>query len=189
HSPAPPVVSGYAAKPVTNTVATPGVAGGKAQHLISGGDIPAEWWTVFHSRELNALIEQALSHNPDLAAARAALLVAHENTRAQHGAFAPKVTAGAGITREQDPSGALAPVPSNNAFLYTLVTPQLSVSYAPDVFGLTKRTVESAAAQEQASRYQMIAVDITLSANVAAAVIEEASLQDQIDTTNELIGI
>ena len=93
------------------------------------------------------------------------------------------------ITRQKDPSATLAPVPANNSFAYTLVTPQLSVSYVPDVFGLNKRTVEAAAAQEQASRYQMIAVDITLSANVAEAVIEEASLQDQIDTTNELIGI
>ena len=57
------------------------------------------------------------------------------------------------------------------------------------MFGLNKRTVEAAAAQEQASRYQMIAVDITLSANVAQAAIQEASLEDQIDTTNELIGI
>ncbi len=99
------------------------------------------------------------------------------------------MTAGVGITREQDPSGTLAPVPSNNAFLYTLVTPQLSVSYMPDVFGLNKRTVEAAAAQEQASRYQMIAADITLSANVVAAAIQEASLEDQIDATRELIDI
>jgi NodT family efflux transporter outer membrane factor (OMF) lipoprotein len=138
---------------------------------------------------MNALIAEALAHNPDLKAAQAALLVAHENTLGQRGAYAPKVTAGASITREKDPSGTLAPVPSNNAFLYTLITPQLSVSYTPDVFGLTKRTVESAAAQEQAARYQMIAVDITLSANVAAAVIQLASIQDQIDATNDLIGI
>ena len=65
----------------------------------------------------------------------------------------------------------------------------MSVSYSPDVFGLNKRTVESLAAQEQATRYQMIAVDITLSANVAEAAITEASLEDQIATTNELIGI
>jgi NodT family efflux transporter outer membrane factor (OMF) lipoprotein len=80
-------------------------------------------------------------------------------------------------------------VPANNSFAYTLVTPALSVSYTPDVFGLNKRTVEGLAAQEQATRYQMIAVDITLSANVALAAITEASLEDQIDTTNELIGI
>jgi NodT family efflux transporter outer membrane factor (OMF) lipoprotein len=187
--PAPPAVSGYSLQPPRATAATPGIPGGQEQRFISDAQIPAEWWTLFHSKELNTLIEQALAHNADLQAAQAALLVAHENTLSQRGAYLPKVTAGASITREKDPSGTLAPVPSNNAFLFTLVTPQLSISYMPDVFGLTKRTVESAAAQEQASRYQMIAVDITLSANVAAAVIQEASLQDQIDTTNELIGI
>jgi NodT family efflux transporter outer membrane factor (OMF) lipoprotein len=182
-------VSGYSLQPPRATAATPGIPGGQEQRFISGAQIPAEWWTLFHSKELNTLIEQALAHNADLKAAQAALLVAHENTLSQRGAYLPKVAAGASITREKDPSGTLAPVPSNNAFLFTLVTPQLSISYTPDVFGLTKRTVESAAAQEQASRYQMIAVDITLSANVAAAVIQEASLEDQIDTTNELIGI
>jgi NodT family efflux transporter outer membrane factor (OMF) lipoprotein len=190
HTPAPPAVSAYTSRPLPQaTAATPGVAGGEPQHFISGADIPAEWWTLFHSQQLNALIEQALAHNADLKAAEAALLAAHENTLAQRGAYLPKVTAGVSVTREKDPSGTLAPVPSNNAFLFTLITPQLSVSYTPDVFGLNKRTVESLAAQEQASRYQMIAVDITLSSNVAAAVIQKASLEDQIEATNELIGI
>ena len=188
--PAPPAVSSYTPQkePMT-TVATPGATGGKAQRLIAGGDIPADWWTLFHSPQLNALIQEALAHNADLKAAQAALLVAHENTRAQKGAYAPQVSAGASITREKDPSATLAPVPANNASSYTLITPQLSVSYTPDVFGLNKRTVENLAAQEQATRYQMIAVDITLSANVALAAIQEASLEDQIATTNELIEI
>jgi len=188
--PAPPPVSRYTQgqQPQTTTT-TPGVPGGNAQRLVAGADIPADWWTLFHSRALNDLIEQALAHNADLKAAQAALLVAHENTRAQRGAYAPQVSAGASITRQKDPSATLAPVPANNSFAYTLVTPQLSVSYVPDVFGLNKRTVEGLAAQERASRYQMLAVDITLSANVAEAAIQEASLQDQIDTTNELIGV
>ena len=187
--PAPPPVSSYTLAPPTTTEATPGVPGGTAQRFVAAADIPADWWTLFHSPALNALIAEALANNADLKAAQAALLVAHETTRAQHGAALPQVSAGAGITREKDPSAALAPVPSNNAFLYTLATPQLSVSYVPDVFGLNKRTVEAAAAQEQASRYQMVAVDITLSANVAEAAIQAASLEDQIETTNELIGL
>jgi NodT family efflux transporter outer membrane factor (OMF) lipoprotein len=187
--PALPPVSEYTARPPNTTDATPGVPGGKAQHFVAGGEIPADWWTLFHSKPLNALIEQALANNADLKAARAALLVAHENTRAQHGAALPQVSAGAGVTREKDPPAALAPVPSNNAFLYTLATPQLSVSYVPDVFGLNKRTLEAAAAQEEASRYEMIAIDITLTANVVQAAIQEASLEDQIGTTNELVGI
>jgi NodT family efflux transporter outer membrane factor (OMF) lipoprotein len=189
-APAPPTVAGYTAYPLpAATVATPGVPGGEAQRFVSGGDIPADWWTLFHSRPLDALIQQALANNPSLKAAQAALLVAHENMRAQRGAYAPKVSAGIGISRERDPTGSLAPTPSNNASLFTLVTPQLSVSYVPDVFGLNRRTVEAAAAQEQASRYQMIATDIALSANVAAAAIQQASLEDQVEATRALIGI
>src|SRR3954454_3522989 len=188
-APALPAVSTYDAKPVETTAATPGVPGGQAQRFVRGADIPADWWTLFHSKPLNALIAQALAHNADLKAAEAALLVAHENTLAQRGAYLPQVGAGASITREKDPSATLAPVPANNSFAYTLVTPSVSVSYTPDVFGLNKRTVENLAAQEQATRYQMVATDITLSANVALAAITEASLEDQIDTTNELIGI
>jgi len=187
--PPAPTVSHYTQTPMPQTTAaTPGVPGGGAQHFVSSAQIPADWWTLFHSRELNELVEAALSHNPDLKAAQAALLVAHENARAQRGAYAPQVGAGASITRERDPSATLAPVPANNSFAYTLVTPQLSVSYVPDVFGLNKRTVEATAAQEQATRYQMVAVDITLSANVAEAAITEASLEDQIDATKALIG-
>jgi NodT family efflux transporter outer membrane factor (OMF) lipoprotein len=165
------------------------VPGGAAQQFVAGADIPSQWWTLFHSRALNDLIEQALAHNADLKAAQAALLVAHENTLAQKGAYAPQVSAGATVTRQKDPSATLAPVPANNSFAYTLVTPSVSVSYTPDVFGLNKRTVENLAAQEQATRFEMIATDITLSANVAEAAITEASLEDQIATTNELIGI
>jgi NodT family efflux transporter outer membrane factor (OMF) lipoprotein len=186
--PAAPAVSSYSANPPQTTVATPGVPGGQAQHFVSG-DLPADWWRLFHSRQLNALIEQALTHNPNLKAAQAALLVAHENMLAQHGAYLPQVGAGASLTREKDPSATLAPVPANNSFAYTLATPSVSVSYTPDVFGLNKRTVESLAAQEQATRYEMIATDITLSTNVALAAITEASFEDQIATTNDLIGI
>lgn len=188
-SPAAPAVSSYTARTPQTTEGTPGVPGGQSQHFVSNSDIPADWWTLFRSRRLNALIQQALANNTDLKAAEAALRVAHETTRAQRGAYSPHVSLGPSITREKDPSETLAPVPANNAFLYTLITPALSVSYVPDVFGLNKRTVEAAAAQEESSRYQMIAVDITLTANVVQAAVTEASLEDQIDTTNELIGI
>ncbi|HEY5337056.1 MAG TPA: efflux transporter outer membrane subunit [Rhizomicrobium sp.] len=184
-----PNVSGYTDPPLGTTAATPNVAGGEAQTFAAGGDIPADWWTLFHSKPLNELIAQSLANNHDLKAAQAALTVARENAQAQRGAFFPNVSAGFSATREQDPPGSLAPVPSNNSFLYNLYTPQVSVSYTPDVFGLTRRTVESAEAQEQAARFQMIAAHITLSANVATAAIGEASLEAQVDATRQLIAI
>lgn len=189
HKPAAPPAGSLVAGPLPTTASTADVAGGQAQHFTSGGDIPAQWWTLFHSTALNALIEQSLASNPDLKAAQAALSVARENALAQRGARYPGVTAGFSASRQQDPPGALAPVPSNNAFLYNLFTPQVSVSYVPDVFGLNRRTEESLQAQEQAARFQMIATHVTLSTNVVAAAVQEASLRAQIDATHQLVDI
>ena len=186
--PAAPDVGGYTDHPLSTTTASAHIAGGQAQEFVKGGDIPADWWTLFHSTALNALIEQSLANNHDLKAAQAALRVARENALAQRGAFYPSVTVGFSASRQMQPQS-LAPVPITNAFQYDLFTPQVSVSYAPDVFGLTRRTVESADAQEQSARFQMIAAHITLSANVAAAAIQEASLEAQVDATRQLIAI
>ena len=187
--PAAPTVTAYVDHPLATTAASPGVVGGDAQRFVTGGDIPADWWTLFHSRPLNDLIARALANNPNLKAAEAALAAARENSLAQRGNFLPHVSAGASVTRQQDPTGSLAPVPSSNASLYTLFTPQLSVSYVPDVFGLNRRTAEAAAAQAEGVRYQLIAADISLSANVAAAAIQDASLEDQVYATRQLIDI
>ena len=45
----------------------------------------------------------------------------------------------------------------------------------PDVFGLTRRTVELAEAQADAARYQMLAAYTTLVNNVVATAVQEAS--------------
>ena len=188
HKPAAPTVRGYTAAPLPTTVATPDVAGGEAQRFASGADIPGDWWTLFHSQPLNELITQSLASNPDLKAAQAALSAARETVLAQRGAYYPSVSANFAASRQRQ-AGTIAPTPSSNAFEYSLFTPQVSVAYVPDVFGLTRRTVEQAKAQEQAVRYQLIAAHLTLTSNVTAAAIQEASLQEQVDATRQLIDI
>ncbi len=59
----------------------------------------------------------------------------------------------------------------------------------PDVFGLNRRTVESLQAQAEQARFALAASHITLSSNVVAAAIQEASLRAQIDATRQLIAI
>ena len=188
-APAAPAVDRYLSQPADATAASPTVAAGAAQRFVQGGDIPAQWWQLFHSQPLDALIGQALANNADLKAAQAALLAARENALAGRGAYYPSVSVGASANRQQDPPGALAPVPSSNASLYNLLTAQVSVSYMPDVFGLNRRTVESLDAQAQAARYEMLATDIALSANVAVSAIQIASLREQIRATQELAAI
>jgi NodT family efflux transporter outer membrane factor (OMF) lipoprotein len=184
--PAAPNVNGYTPAPLSNTAATPDVSGGQSQAFANGIDISADWWTLFHSQPLNDLIHQALVNNPDLKAAQAALKVAGENVLAQRGAYFPSVGAGFAASRQRQ-SGQIAPVLNSNAFLYNLFTPQVTVSYVPDVFGLNRRTVESLQAQQQEVRYQMIATYTTLTSNVVVTAIQASSLQQQIDVTRQLI--
>jgi NodT family efflux transporter outer membrane factor (OMF) lipoprotein len=186
--PAAPDVGGYTPAPITTTNSTPNLAGGEAQHLVDGKDIPGEWWELFHSQPLDDLIERALKANPDLKAAQAALLVARENVLAQRGFYYPSVTGSMTVTRARTAYD-LSPALNANIQNYSLYTPQVSVSYVPDVFGLNRRSVESLEAQAQQARFALIATQITLSSNVAAGAIQEASLRGQIAATDELIAI
>ena len=185
--PAAPDVEEYSAHPLSATAAA-NVAGGDAQRFAKGQDISADWWTLYHSAPLNELIDHSLANNHDLKAAQAALSVARENVLAQRGGYYPSVTGSFSATRQRQ-SGQIAPALNSNAFLYNLFTPQVTVSYVPDVFGLNRRTVESLEAQEQGVRFQMAATYTTLTANVVVTAIQVASLQMQIDATRQLVDI
>jgi len=186
--PAPPPGDSFVAAPLGTTTATTNVAGGQAQAFVAGMEIPAQWWQLFHSKPLNDLIERALTNNPDLKAAQQALVVAQENLKAQRGAYFPQVSGSFAASRQKQ-SDLIAPTPNENIFQYNLFTPQVSVSYVPDVFGLNRRTVEASKAQEENVRYQMMATYLTLTANVVVGAIQEASLRAQIETTRQLLAI
>ncbi|MGD0865106.1 MAG: efflux transporter outer membrane subunit [Rhizomicrobium sp.] len=184
--PASPDVATYTPQPLSTTVATPNVAGGAAQSFVDGSDLSGDWWTLFHSQPLNALIDEALKNNHDLKAAQAALKAAREHVLAQKGAYYPSVSGGYSASRQKQ-SNLISPTPNENVFQYNLFTPEVSVSYTPDIFGLNQRTVESLQAQEQQTRFQMVATYTTLTSNVAVTAIELGATQAQIDATNDLI--
>jgi NodT family efflux transporter outer membrane factor (OMF) lipoprotein len=186
--PAAPDVCGYTSAPLASTSGVTNVAGGEAQRFLSGADIPGEWWTLFHSKALNDLIERSLKANPSLKAAQAALAVAREGVLAQNGAYYPSVAGGFSAARQKTSSN-LSPTPNSGALYFNLYTPQVNVSYAPDVFGLNRRTVESLKAQAEQARFALAATHITLSANVALTAIQEASLREQIAATQKLMAI
>ena len=186
--PPPPAVSGYTKEPFGTTVATTNLLGGEAQRLVTGADIPGQWWTLFHSAALNDLIELSLSNNPSIKSAQAALRAARENVLAQRGSYFPSITGSFSAARQRT-SQEISPTPNSGALYFSLYTPQVSVSYVPDVFGLNRRTVESLKAQEDQARFALAATHITLSANVAATAIQEAALHGQIEATRQLVDI
>jgi NodT family efflux transporter outer membrane factor (OMF) lipoprotein len=156
------------------------------QHFVQGLDIPGQWWTLFRSPALNALVEQAITANPTLPAAQAALRQAWENVYAEQGSLYPSIAAGFSPSRSKT-AASLAPVPSSNLLYYSLFTPQVTVAYAPDVFGGTRRQIESLVATAESQRFQLVATYLTLTSNVVAAAVQEASLRGQIAVAEEIV--
>ncbi|HMA52051.1 MAG TPA: efflux transporter outer membrane subunit, partial [Magnetospirillaceae bacterium] len=153
------------------------------------GDIPARWWELYRNPALDRLIEEALVHNADLAAAQAALKVAHEASAANQGVFYPTLQGSFQASRQKDPTATVQPTAANNAAQVTLYTPQLSISYGPDLWGGNRRAQESIEAQERAQSFQTEATYSTLAATVVVTAIEEAGLRRQIAATSRIIEL
>src|SRR5262249_8250004 len=144
--------------------------------------IPGAWWDLFHSKPLSALVAEALKANPDLDAAHAALRQAKENVYAEEGSLYPEVDTNPSITREKT-SNATA----GRSETFTLFNANVSVSYTPDVFGGTRRQIESLEAQAENQRFELEAAYLTVTSNVVTAAIQEASLRAQIAATEDII--
>jgi len=188
HRPTPPEISGYTPQPLGVATSTANVPGGEEQRFVIGMNIPKQWWELFKSQPLNALIEKSLKSNPSIDAAKAALRQAQENVAAQVGSYYPAVQAGYSASRSKD-SDTLSPALSSGQNPYTLHTAQANVSFAPDVFGGNRRLVESLQAQADFQRFQLEAAYLTLTSNVVAAAVQEASLRAQISATESIIKI
>jgi NodT family efflux transporter outer membrane factor (OMF) lipoprotein len=187
--PAAPTATGYSSAALMIQTSSAPVQGGAVQQFVAGQDIPAQWWTLFRSPALNALIEHALKNNPNLAAADAALRVARENLYAQQGAFFPNVTASFTPSRQKVPAASLTTSATSGASLYNLHTAQLTVGYTLDVFGANRREVESLQAQADSQRFQLEAAYLSLTSNLVVAAIQEASLRGQVASTEALIKL
>jgi NodT family efflux transporter outer membrane factor (OMF) lipoprotein len=186
--PAAPQAGRYTREPLPGTTGAPG-ATGSAQHFAYGGDLPEQWWRLFRSPALDALIREALQANPNLQATMSALRASKEAVYAQQGKYFPFASASFDASRNRT-AGDLTPVPNNAAIgAFDLYTSQVLVSYTMDIWGLNRRTVESLQAQSDAQRFTVEAAYLTLTSNVVVAAIQEASLRDQIDATRQIIAL
>ena len=184
--PAPSTPGFVPAEALPAVTSTAPVPGGEAQKFVAGLDIPGQWWALFQSPQLNALIERALANSPTLNAAQAALRQANENVAAQRGSYYPSVSGQYQIEREKS-SGAAFGLPGAGSFLYTLNSAQVNVSYTLDVFGGIRRQVEALQAQADYEKFSLEASYLSLTANIVTAAVTEASLRAQVEATEEIV--
>ncbi|MDB5767228.1 MAG: nodT [Collimonas fungivorans] len=179
-----PQVQGYTGQPLPEKTSSAATLGGDAQRFVAGMDIPAQWWTLFNSPALNAVIEEAIKASPDLQSAQAALRAAQEEVSVQRGEYLPSVNASLAPTRQKErPSGGEATSPFN------LHTAQVSVSYTLDAFGGNRRQVEGLQAQAEQQKFLLEAAYLTLTSNVVDAAVQEAGLRAQISATQQVLKV
>ncbi len=187
HPPAPPKTKQYTKSALPDSVALSDNGRKVVQKFRPGGDIPGEWWRLFHSKALNALVEQALQANPTIQAAEQSLLQSMENVGVGEGSFFPSGT-GSLNTTQQYFNGAAFGAPYLSS-LFTLNTGNVTVSYTLDVFGGIQRQVESLKAQAEYQRYQLEAAYLTLTSNIVLTAIMESSYRAQIEATRQIVAL
>ncbi|MGH8228623.1 MAG: efflux transporter outer membrane subunit [Steroidobacteraceae bacterium] len=184
--PAPkPTETRYTATPLPSKTVSTGVRGGEAQRFDFGKALPGEWWTLFGSAQLDALIERSMANYPSIAAQQAALREARANLRAEEGNFLPQFQGAGSAIREQ--SAALAP--GFPGFISNIFQATVNVSYTFDFFGKERRTVEGLRAQARYQNFELEASYLTLTSNVASTAIQIAELSDEIAATKDIVSL
>lgn len=189
HSPLPPPVDSYTSHSLpSKTVSTPAAGkGGKSQWYRVGRDIPAEWWYLFHSPEINTLIRIALHHNQNLAAALAGLRQAQQLLYVQIGNnLFPAIDAGFSAQRQRFAGDTLG-LPGLSS-IFNVFNASITVSYMLDVFGGARRQIETAAAQVDYQQFLLLGAYLTMTTNIVTTAIMTASLEAQIVATRQLIA-
>jgi len=186
--PEAPTVQSYTSTELPKeTASAPGTAGA-TQRLGPGKDIPAQWWTLFHSEALDGLVRQGLTDSPNMASAQARLREAQEILRSQVGSALYPAVDGGLSARRQKISGASFGQPNSPGVLFNLFNASVTVSYALDIFGGARRELEALRSQVDYQQYQLEGTQLALTSNIINAAIKEASLREQIRSTLEIVA-
>jgi NodT family efflux transporter outer membrane factor (OMF) lipoprotein len=181
--PAAPGDSGYATSGTELTV--PDGTEPK-QHLATGEKISGDWWALFHSKQLDQVLQQTIADNRTLAAAKATLLQAQDLVDQAAGQRYPQLSFASTGTRQRT-NLATSDVDAKGGTFNTLsLGPTLS--YALDPFGLLTRQVEQQEALAELQDYQLSAAYLSLTGNAVAQAIQIAAIQAQIKAVEEIIA-
>ena len=169
------------------------VPGESATSIINVGE---RWWTLYGDSRLDALQEEALTHNADVQVAAARVLEARAQAGITNTDRAPVIYAAAGARRTQSSQVGSNPLPAGTPRTQNDFRATLEASYELDLWGRYQRASEAARAELMAAESSRETVRLTLTADVArnyfgllAADQREAVLRRTVDARNETLGL
>jgi NodT family efflux transporter outer membrane factor (OMF) lipoprotein len=189
HTPAAPVVNKYNAHPLPSRTASTASAKGNSgisQVYVYNRDIPAEWWQLFRSPAIDELVRTGMANSPNLASAQAALRQAEENLYAGIGnLLLPALNANMEAQRQRFATSTVGF--GSSSTIFNLFNANAAVTYTLDIFGGSRREIESLRAQVDYQQFQLLATYLTLTSNIVTTAFTIASLEAQISSTESII--
>jgi NodT family efflux transporter outer membrane factor (OMF) lipoprotein len=187
--PKPPELSRYTNEPLP---AQTEAGGGQAQRFAMGAEVAEEWWRLFNSPELDAVVKKAIDENRNLQSALSRLRQSQDTLREGYGVFFPQLDSSFSANPQKFSPTRFGFSGQNSVLgqssIFSLYTFQGTVSYVVDVFGGERRHIEDLAAQVEYQRQTFRATSLTLVGNVVNACIAQAAYRAQIEATQQIIA-
>lgn len=138
----------------------------------------ARWWQRLGDPELDALVEEGIAHNLDVAAAKARIREARASYRQTIGGLLPDAGSSAGMSR----SGA------GSTRYTTNYNAGLNAGWEVDLFGANKRALEGAGYGLDAAAEELRATQISLIGEIAATYVTLRGLQARLALSRRTIA-
>ena len=160
-----------------------------AQHegTLATNAVDARWWTGFGDAQLDALIDEALAGNPNLAVARARLVRAQSAIATAQAADKPQLNGALDASRQRFSSNYIYPAPLGGS-IQELGTLQLNGSWEIDFFGKNRAALESAMGTANAAAAEADASRVLLASNVARSYVQWARLNEQLTVARRTLA-
>lgn len=149
----------------------------------------AQWWTLYGDAALDAMVNEALQHNQDLALATARLDEARALARVADAGQMPSVDAGFDRNRSRSSERSSIPLPPSVPLERNSYRGQLNVSYEIDLWGRLSGAAQAARAEMLASAAARETVRITLTAEVVQTYYALIALDAQVATTKRSLSL
>ncbi len=165
------------------------------QNAAPSAPSPAQWWKTFNDPELDSLIQRAVRTNLGLQLAEARIREARARRVIAAASLWPSVNATGSYTRLWQDEDLFGPLSAGGQPVLLGAQPEnvfqagFDASWELDLFGGTRRSVEGAQADLEASFYDRGDVLLSLLAEVARSYVELRGFQQQLDVArNNLLA-
>lgn len=141
-----------------------------------------DWWTGLHDPQLNALISEALAHNPSLEEAQARVAAAQAQVMGAQANREPSLTGGASVAGAHLPSTVL-PASAGGGHYANMKYADLDFKWTLDLWGGQRAAWEAAVGRAHAADVDLQAARVDLSVSVARAYVQLSQAHAERDVS------